>query len=186
MPVDAKDPEMDSRKKLIFEPAPGEDPEIGRWLWALEDTRRRTQEELEHVTPPMIDWHPPDEEVSIGSVLYHMAVIEADWLYVEVLEEPFPEAVTVLFPHGVRDEAGQLVVAEGESLEAHLGRLAAVRSRLLAAYRGMDPDEFRRARALPEYDVTPEWVLHHLMQHEAEHRSQIGWLRIKAGSVFSP
>jgi uncharacterized damage-inducible protein DinB len=23
------------------------------------------------------------------------------------------------------------------------------------------------------YLVTPEWVLHHLMQHEAEHRGQI-------------
>ena len=176
---------MDSRKKLIVEPAPGEDAGIGRWLWAVEDARRRTGEELEHLTPPVIDWRPPEEEVSIGSVLYHMAVIEADWLYVEVLEEPFPEAVTALFPYGVRDEAGRLVLAEGESLEAHLGRLAAVRSRLLAAYRGMDPDEFRRARALPEYDVTPEWVLHHLMQHEAEHRSQIGRLRMRAAAALS-
>ncbi|MGA7731021.1 MAG: hypothetical protein WCD37_07085 [Chloroflexia bacterium] len=23
------------------------------------------------------------------------------------------------------------------------------------------------------YDVTPEWVLHHLMQHEGEHRGHI-------------
>jgi uncharacterized damage-inducible protein DinB len=32
----------------------------------------------------------------------------------------------------------------------------------------------------PPYDVTPEWVLHHLMQHEAEHRSQIGAPRARA------
>jgi uncharacterized damage-inducible protein DinB len=30
------------------------------------------------------------------------------------------------------------------------------------------------------YDVTPEWVVHHLMQHEAEHRGQIGELRVAA------
>jgi uncharacterized damage-inducible protein DinB len=44
----------------------------------------------------------------------------------------------------------------------------------------MHLDEFRRIRSLAEYGVTPEWVLHHLMQHEAEHRSQIGALRIAA------
>ena len=43
----------------------------------------------------------------------------------------------------------------------------------LAAFRGMDIDEFRRRRHLPNYEVTPEWVLHHLAQHEAEHRGQI-------------
>jgi uncharacterized damage-inducible protein DinB len=35
-------------------------------------------------------------------------------------------------------------------------------------------------RSLAEYDVTPEWVLHHMMQHEAEHRGQIGALRAGA------
>jgi uncharacterized damage-inducible protein DinB len=34
-------------------------------------------------------------------------------------------------------------------------------------------DEFRRPRHLEQYDVTPQWVLHHLIQHEAEHRGQI-------------
>jgi uncharacterized damage-inducible protein DinB len=38
---------------------------------------------------------------------------------------------------------------------------------------------------LPPYDVTPEWVLHHLMQHEAEHRSQIGALRARAQRQLS-
>jgi uncharacterized damage-inducible protein DinB len=33
--------------------------------------------------------------------------------------------------------------------------------------------EFRRPRPVNFYLVTPEWVLHHLMQHEAEHRGQI-------------
>jgi hypothetical protein len=50
---------------------------------------------------------------------------------------------------------------------------------LLDAYRRMDLAEFRRVRSLEDYDVTPEYVLHHLMQHEAEHHSQIGALRRK-------
>jgi uncharacterized damage-inducible protein DinB len=68
----------------------------------------------------------------------------------------------------------------GESLDDHWARLEEVRRRLLAAYQTMTLEDFRRVRALPEYDVTPEWVLHHLMQHEAEHRGQIAALRARA------
>jgi hypothetical protein len=41
----------------------------------------------------------------------------------------------------------------------------------------MSTDNFRRARSFPDYDVTPEWVVHHLCQHEAEHRSEIAALQ---------
>jgi uncharacterized damage-inducible protein DinB len=55
-----------------------------------------------------------------------------------------------------------------------------VRCHLLAAFGEMALAEFRRVREFPDYNVTPEWVLHHLMQHEAEHRGQIGLLREQA------
>ena len=52
-----------------------------------------------------------------------------------------------------------------------------VRESLVAVLRDMPLDEFRRVRRLEAYDVTPEWVVHHLLQHEAEHRGQIALLR---------
>lgn len=155
-------------------------PEIARWLWALQDGRRRTLDDLQHVTPDMLDWRSSDEESSIGTVLYHMAVIEADWLYEEVLVSPFPPAVSALFPYEIRDTQGHLTHVDGLSLDDHLERLASVRQRVLDTYTEMDLADFRRARLLPDYDVTPEWVLHHLIQHEAEHRGQIGTLRDRA------
>ena len=139
----------------------------------------RTMEELNRLTPAMIDLQPPGEESSIGAILYHLAVIEADWLFVEVLEQAFPEKVVAMFQHPVRDDRGRLTRVQGESLEAHIERLENVRRLLLEVYQGMDLADFRRVRSLPDYDVTPEWVLHHLMQHEAEHRSQIGGLRLR-------
>ena len=30
---------------------------------------------------------------------------------------------------------------------------------------------------LEQYDVAPDWAIHHILQHEAEHRSHIAWLR---------
>lgn len=185
------------RRHNVVEVHTSRAPEIGRALWALHDTRRRTLEEMEGVTPAMVDWlpnpglalrgasQPPDGESSIGTVLYHLAGIEADWLYAEVLEQPeLPPEVVALFPHDVRDGQGHLSQVTGVSLEQHLQRLDVVRRLLLDVFEAMELAEFRRVRALPPYDVTPEWVLHHLMQHEAEHRSQIGVLRAQAQRAF--
>jgi uncharacterized damage-inducible protein DinB len=133
------------------------------------------------VDKKLVDWSPPGEQ-SLGSLLYHMAAIEASWLYEEALGRPWPPAVKTMFPHPVRADDGRLTAVTGESLDDHWARLEEVRRRLLAAYQTMTLEDFRRVRALPEYDVTPEWVLHHLMQHEAEHRGQIAALRAKAAT----
>ena len=128
-----------------------------------------------------IDWHPANSAQSIGSILYHLALIEADWLYTEVLEQPLPDQLAALFLYDARDQYGLLTSIQGVVLEEHLARLDTVRQHILAAYQAMNIHDFRRVRHLPDYDVTPEWVLHHLTQHEAEHRSEIGALRASAG-----
>jgi len=171
---------MPSRRNNVVAAYLSEESTIGPWLWALQDTRQRTMEELESVSPAMIDWLPPDNESSIGTVLYHLALIEADWLYTEILEQPIGPEVLALFPYDDRDEQGQLTQVQGLSRADHLNRLEIVRGLLLAVFQQMALSDFRRVRSFPDYDVTPEWVLHHLMQHEAEHRSQIGALRARA------
>lgn len=189
---------LQQKRHNVVDIHPSRAPEIGRALWMLQDARSRTLEEVEHITPAMVDWlptpghdlrgasQPPDSESSIGTVLYHLASIEADWLHAEVLEQPeFPAEIVALFPHEVRDGQGHLSQVTGYGLAEHLQRLAVVRSLLLDVFEAMELAEFRRVRVLPPYDVTPEWVLHHLMQHEAEHRSQIGALRARAERQLS-
>lgn len=160
------------RGRLVYQPLAGYVPEVGRAVWALEDARRRTIRALAAVDAQRVDWAPAGGH-SLGTLLYHLAAIEADWLYVEALGRAMPPAVQALLPYPVRDEQGRLTVVAGESLEDHWTRLAEVRRRLLAAYQTMTLDDLRQVRALPEYDVSPEWVLHHLAQHEAEHRAMI-------------
>ena len=63
----------------MLDPLVGE-PEVGYWLAALEDARRRTLRELGTVRPVMLD-RPVDGPLpTIGSLLYHIALIEASWL----------------------------------------------------------------------------------------------------------
>jgi uncharacterized damage-inducible protein DinB len=168
----------------VVEPPAGFEPQIGRWLWALEDGRCRTREALGDLPGESLDWIPAHGGNSIGTLLYHLAAIEMDWLYTEVLEgAKYPPEMARTFPHDVRDEAGVLVPVMGETVQQHWGRLDWVRGQFLDAFMGMSLEEFRRPRRLEKYEVTPEWVIHHLIQHEAEHRGQMGEIRLMAGQA---
>jgi uncharacterized damage-inducible protein DinB len=175
----------ESRDQLIVVPIEAVDPDIGRALWMFEDARRLTKDALAGIDPKAVDWLPVDGVNSIGTLLYHIAIIEADWLYVEVLEQPFPPEIAEQFPYAVRDATGRLTPGTGRTLDEHFVLLDAVRARLIDAFRPMNIVDFRRLRRLPDYDVSPEWVLHHLMQDEAEHRGEIADLRRRAELVLS-
>lgn len=154
-------------------------PEIGRAIWMLEDTRTETGRRLEGIAPEVIDWQPPTGN-SIGTLLYHIAVIEMDWVFNEVMEEKLPKSVWDAFPHDVRGKDGRLTVVSGVSLDAHFKRLDSTRRVLLDVFQHMSLEDFRRPRSAPRYDVTPAWVIHHLIQHEAEHRGEIATIRALA------
>lgn len=66
---------------------------------------------------------------------------------------------------------------DGQSLDEHRARLAGVRRFTLERLMPMTNEDFHRIRSFEHYDAAPDWVLHHILQHEAEHRSQIAWLR---------
>lgn len=169
------------REVLALEPI-SDDPEVGRWLAALEDGRRDTLRELAGVTPEMIDWYPDAPLNSIGSLLYHIGLIEASWVSEEMLGELEAKELVPLLPWPDREGAGEggarhLSRIDGQSLDEHLVRLAAIRTYVLEALAPMTNDAFHRIRSLDRYDVAPDWALHHVIQHEAEHRSHIAWLR---------
>lgn len=155
-------------------------PQVGLLLAALEDSRRRTLSELEAVTDEAVTWQPDEPLNSIGQLLYHVALIEVDWLMSDIVHLPddeWPGWISVDFPIDVRDDAGRLAQVPAEPLERSLQRLARVRAHLLEALGSMDDGDLHALREQPSYDVTPAWALHHLIQHEAEHRAHIAFVR---------
>ncbi len=146
--------------------------EIGKALWQLEDCRRRTLRVLEDLPEAYLDHEIQGN--TIGTLLYHIALIELDWFFTEILEEQVPDDLMRLFPDEDRDEQGALTLIKGQTLAQHLDRLVIIRKTLLEKMQGMTSEDFLRTRVLPQYEVSPAWVLHHLSQHEAEHRGEIG------------
>ena len=165
------------RERLTLEPI-ADDPEVGRWLAALEDGRRDTLRELEPVTPEMIDWYPEAPLNSIGTLLYHIALVEADWVINEILELPdYPADIKRLLPWPDREDDRHLWRTDGQDLAVHLDRLDGIRRFVFDRLQPMTNDEFHRVRELEAYDIAPDWAVHHVIQHEADHRSHVAWQR---------
>lgn len=163
---------MTERRQLVKAGVAGYEPEIGRALWRLEDARHEWADWLHKLPPEALDWQYGDFN-TIGSLLYHIALIEADWLFSEVLTQDYSADTLALFPYLPRDQSGRLSLVRDVSLHQHIHRLEQMRRILLESFKRMTVEDFRRPRQLPDYDVSPAWVLHHLTLHEIEHYGEM-------------
>jgi uncharacterized damage-inducible protein DinB len=172
------------RERLVLEDTLAADPVVATWLSALEEARARTLRALAGIQEEHIDWTPEGGVNTVGALLYHIALIEADWLFADILgpesHKPLPAE---LFPQDARDDEGALTAIRGISLDDHLARLARTRQLLLENLSDFTAEDLHRLRRREDYDVSAAWVLHHLLQHEAEHRSQIAALREAANRL---
>ena len=163
------------RYRLVLDPVSG-DPEIGRWLAALDEVRRDTLKVLADIPVDSVDRALGDGGDTVGTVLYHVALIEADWVFSDVLDRE-ADIPRDLFPSDARDDAGHLTPIPGQTMTQHLERIARTRTMVLDELRSMSPDDFHRVRARDDYDVSAGWVVFHLIDHEVEHRVRLVALR---------
>lgn len=164
-----------------LDPPSGYDPLVGRFVTMAVDTRQRLRRDLEDLLPEELDFTPSWGSNSIGTLLYHVAAIELDWTFADLLgrdEDGFPDGTADWFPIDVREEDGRLSPVV-EPMQRHLDRLEWVRRHLLDTLRNMSDADLDSTfnQGDPEQEVGGAWVLHHLMQHEAEHRGQIGEIK---------
>jgi hypothetical protein len=176
------------RRVLSAQALPGYEPEIGIWLWAMEEVRRRTLKLVDGLDQRTLDWEGPDgRENAIGTLLYHIALVELDWLFADLLlRSELPAHVSPDFPHSSRDEEGRLTPVLGVPLDLHVGLLARSRKVFLETFKEIPLAEWRKIRS-PEgqdYSCTPEWTVFHLVEHEAGHAFQIGALKARAKRHF--
>jgi DinB superfamily len=172
-----------NRRLQVVAALPGYESDIGRWLWAMQETRRRTVGLVEDLDQAVLDWRGSGgTENSIGSLLYHIALIEMDWLFADIMGQDIPPSVLADFPLGYRDPAGRLVHVPAVSARDHIGRLNRTREVFLNAFQGMSLQDWNRVRspAGADYDVSPAWVVFHLVEHEAGHAFQISSVRARA------
>jgi uncharacterized damage-inducible protein DinB len=168
---------MTTKDNFTLQPLEAIEPLIGRWLSYMEDGRKRTKGVIAALTTEQLEYQQPPFANSISTLLAHIAAIEMDWLYSEILQQEIPQKVLALLPSDVRDEEDKLMLVKGVGLGQHLERLDKTREFFVTHLKTMTLEDFLRARSLEYYDVSPEWICNHLLQHEAAHRGQILLLR---------
>lgn len=164
-----------ARYRLVLDPT-ADDPEVGRWLGALAEVRRDTLTLLAGLPDRLVDRDPGDGGDTIGTILYHVALVEADWVFSDVLDRE-SDIERDLFPADDRGKDGRLSPVRGETVAQHLDRLARTRAMVVGELCAMSAAEFHRVRARDDYDVSAGWVVFHLMDHEVEHRVRLTTLR---------
>lgn len=167
---------LDGVRPFHLDPAGAFPPLMGRFVTMLVDTRRRLHRDLTDLDPEELDRTLPWAPNSVGTLLYHIAAIELDWTHSDLLGTEFPDGTSEWFAADVRNESGVLSPVI-EPYGRHLARLAWTRGQLMAALASLDDADLDETRGEGGDANGVAWILHHLMQHEAEHRGQIGEVR---------
>jgi len=168
-----------SRRVTALTPAPGIAPGIGHYIAQLTETREELLRPLDGLGPAALSWHPTDRVESIGTQLLHVAAVEWSWVFEEIFRrssddyDGWEEAMPI--------RAGVAQVAD-RSLTYFTDRLAQVRTDVVAALAGLADADLDRlvADASPPSGVESsselysiDWILFHLVQHEAHHAGQV-------------
>ncbi|HEX2906970.1 MAG TPA: rod shape-determining protein [Phototrophicaceae bacterium] len=134
-------------------------------------------------TRPYLSWSPQGSNQTLGKLLYSIAAQEANWLFISVRQQPFPDDVQRLFPG---DEAEIAVFIQDEMVAQHYHRLQVVRNYLIQTYSEMSFEDFQQSHHTPSSYHSAEWVLHELCQFEAERRSEMAALFTAAKKALNP
>ena len=164
-------------------PVPGFSPGIGRYVAQLAETRGELLAQVRDLTPAQLAWFPADDVEAIGTQLLHVAAIEWSWIFQDIFGRPDAD-------YDGWEEALPLRIGiaqvSGKPLAYFTDRLERVRAEVLAALRDLTDDDLPRlvGEAPPAEDEEPrshlysiDWVLFHLVHHEAHHAGQVELLR---------
>ncbi|MFX0108874.1 MAG: DinB family protein [Candidatus Hodarchaeota archaeon] len=145
------------------------------FLYALmEKTRERLLKRVEGLSVKDLDYSPHDESIeTIGTLLLHIAAVEWSWIFEDMGGQ---EMDYEKWKHAfaLREGIPQL---RGKNLKFYLDKLEEVRERVFSRLMAVSDDELDHLVDIGQAVVSIEWILFHLIEHEAMHVGQISVLR---------
>ena len=154
----------------------GVSPQISGLIGMLRYARKTTHDTVAGLSVEDLDYLHDPESNSIGSLLHHIAAVEAwyqantfdrrEWTPTEVARwqvaaDLGPRARTQIREH---------------PLDYYVARLAEVRSRTEGELRAHDDDWLAESGPWFDYTVNNYWKWFHVCEDEINHRGQIRWL----------
>ena len=85
------------------------EPLVARYLSMLADCRMLTIESIKTMREDLLYWRRSNFDSNISDLLYHIAFVEADWLFTDILQKNIPSELTHHFTYKDRDNHGRLI-----------------------------------------------------------------------------
>jgi uncharacterized damage-inducible protein DinB len=167
-------------KRLVLAPVEGLTPGIGFYLSGMNEIREQLREAVQDMTDEQLARRAVAEAHSIGALLLHIG--EAEWWWTQC----------VLSGHDLTEEDRQQpfwdvlldadkFARQGYSARYCLDEIDDIRGqtrRRLASHSDDDLDRlYSYTRGDRSMEVSLRWMLHHLADHEAQHKGQILMLK---------
>lgn len=167
-------------ERVVITPAAGYPPIIGAYLAKMDDVRSRTLKYVEGLSPEQLAWSPNDKCESIATLLLHIAAAERSWIGEDIMRRPMDEWWKIAFP--IRFNIPQI---SGKELSYFTEILANIREETKDALRTLTDDDLTREIAPldpseavnTEKRFSIEWILYHMIEHEAHHKGQIAVMK---------
>lgn len=164
----------------ILIPADGLAPGIGYYFSGMEEVRAQLRKAVAGIGPTDIGRRAVPDTHSIGALVLHLG--ESEWFWMQC----------VLGGHQLNDEDRQTacwdalkdpdrVSSRGYSAEFCLAEADKVREQSRSVLANLNDDDLERifpfVWAGETHEQSLRWILHHLIDHEAQHKGQILLLR---------
>ncbi len=149
----------------------GMHPRLALFFAQLEDVRKYFKKKAEGMTVEELDREPVEGVMSPGKLLAHSAGAEDWWI----------QGLVVGNEEGI-DEKEEAMGAGGKSVDELFEYMDGVRDRTRKALEGLGEADLSREFVYENeegkrWTFTLEWILHHLVEHEAHHRGQFALLK---------
>jgi uncharacterized damage-inducible protein DinB len=167
-------------KITTCDPVEGYAPQVGRYVAQLAEVRGDLREQVSGLSVEQLDWHPDEQTESIGTQLLHLDAIEWSWMHEDIFGTPSDD-YTGDWSEALPIRVGVPQVT-GRPVEWYLEKLDATREETLRILRGFTDEDL--ARLVGEAETEPgvekrsrlytiDWIIWHVLQHEAAHVGQI-------------
>ncbi len=167
---------MDGEEKTIISLEMTEElePRIAQLYAMLQKVREKLLKRIDGLTKKELDYTPDEKSVeTIGTLLLHIAAVEWSWIFedmdgLEMDYEKWKHAFSL------REDIPQI---KGQGLQFYIEQLAEVREEVLKRLSDMTDSQLSHLVELNQAVVSIEWILFHIIEHEAMHIGQISMLK---------
>jgi uncharacterized damage-inducible protein DinB len=163
-------------------------PKIELLKYMLQDIRKVTLKGISGLTKEQLFTEPVPGEFPIGAYLMHLGEADLGWMKTLAGEKQPNDLKKRVYYSSWFDVPPEMYAPPKEPIEPeeYVNAITAVRSRLFNYIDNMTDEDLkitvkRKRSETVEVEITKEWIIYHLLEHEAHTRGQMFMLIRMAG-----